>query len=559
MAKISNKRFLLDAALKLAGRFTSANEQVIGVDITSDFVRVAQLVKKEDAWSLTLLDEEAVVNSGNATGAVNDAHVEALRELIRRNNIQAKSAAISVPVTDAIVRVLTVPLMSENEISSAIEYDSLWRNVVNLNVDLSEYAIFYQIIHRDPSTNTMKLLFVASRNSDIEHYAKIVRSAGLEPVVVDVECFAIRNAFDLHKKVDAENQIDVIVEFGVRGNYVLIIDKGAPFITDLFLRDEDKIKLADGKFSEIERDQFFSRFAMQINQILASHEEHYKTPAIRTIYLVSDLKTIDIGIQDLSKALYNRNIIFFDPLGNPELVKISGGGGIIVDHKNRSSLSAVLGLATRSLDVFGYYKYVVGVKNVNLLPNREKLRVKKKGDIVVKMMVVSSIALYAVIFLLSLGSLYFEREGLRQATRSFQMVESELHDKTEALAALMAEGKSIKETIALGSGLLTNQRQLSEIMRGLGSYMPDGAWIHSVQFKEGSGLLVTGFARTDQDVLMIVNRLSVNSQINSAELDAVELKTTDSGFRKFEMKAFRIKAEVAEKYVVPKSHAEGKN
>ena len=39
--------------------------------------------------------------------------------------------------------------------------------------------------------------------------------------------------------------------------------------------------------------------------------------------------------------------------------------------RNRSIYTSVLGLAYRKLDVFGYYKFVTAVKNINLLPNRE--------------------------------------------------------------------------------------------------------------------------------------------------------------------------------------------
>jgi type IV pilus assembly protein PilN len=557
ISQITNKKSLLNAALKMAGRFTEADEQVVGVDLSAGYVRIAQLVRKEEEWTLSLLDEEPVSGSGNTNQlAIGDAHTEALRTLISRNAVSAKNASISVPVSDAIVRVLSVPLMSENEIKSAIEYDSLWQNVTNLNRDLSEYAIFYQVIHRDPSRNMMDLLFVASRKADIEQHAKVVKSAGLEPVVVDVECFAIRNAFDLHRKQDTKGQVDVIVEFGVRENYVLVLDNGAPFITDLFIRDEDKQKLSSASFSGAEREQFFSRLAMQINQIVASHEEKYKSIPIRTVYVVSDLKDVSSSIEALGKALYNRNIIFFDPLSNPENM-IVGRHAVLNSNKNRAAFSVVLGLATRSLDVFGYFKYVVGVKNVNLLPNRENIKRKKKGDIVLRMMALASVSLFVLIFLASFASLYFERDGLRQATRSYPSVEREVNEKREALSALMAERKKIKEMIALGGGIESNQGQLWEILRDLGSYLPDGAWVHSMEYKEGTGLFVTGFARSDQDVLLVVNRLSLNGQIESAELDAVELKTTDLGTRKAELKAFRIKAEVSKRYSVPSPIEEG--
>ena len=49
----------------------------------------------------------------------------------------------------------------------------------------------------------------------------------------------------------------------------------------------------------------------------------------------------------------------------------------IATEKNQSSLAVAIGLATRQLDVFGYYKFVTAVSNINLLPDREE-RVKKE-------------------------------------------------------------------------------------------------------------------------------------------------------------------------------------
>ena len=49
-----------------------------------------------------------------------------------------------------------------------------------------------------------------------------------------------------------------------------------------------------------------------------------------------------------------------------------------INQDNKSTLSSVLGLAYRKLDVFGYYKFVTAVKNINLLPNRDAIRQQNK-------------------------------------------------------------------------------------------------------------------------------------------------------------------------------------
>ena len=47
-------------------------------------------------------------------------------------------------------------------------------------------------------------------------------------------------------------------------------------------------------------------------------------------------------------------------------------------NDNKSPIASVLGLAYRKLDIFGYYKFVTAVKNINLLPNRDAIRQQNK-------------------------------------------------------------------------------------------------------------------------------------------------------------------------------------
>ena len=65
----------------------------------------------------------------------------------------------------------------------------------------------------------------------------------------------------------------------------------------------------------------------------------------------------------------------FDPL---QSVSVPSYNKDKMPDNNKSTLSSVLGLAYRKLDVFGYYKFVTAVKNINLLPNRDAIRQQNK-------------------------------------------------------------------------------------------------------------------------------------------------------------------------------------
>ena len=77
--------------------------------------------------------------------------------------------------------------------------------------------------------NTMEILFVASKLSDVNAFSSIVKKAGLNPVIMDVRCFTLKNAFDNIKFHTDNLEIQsAILELGHEENYLIIIHKNIP-------------------------------------------------------------------------------------------------------------------------------------------------------------------------------------------------------------------------------------------------------------------------------------------------------------------------------------------
>ena len=72
-----------------------------------------------------------------------------LQLAIQRSKITTTNAAIAIPVTSAIIRVVTSPLMTDVELQKAVETDSLWENLIQLTDNLNDYSIFHQVISRN--------------------------------------------------------------------------------------------------------------------------------------------------------------------------------------------------------------------------------------------------------------------------------------------------------------------------------------------------------------------------------------------------------------------------
>ena len=171
---------LIDFFKSKIGQSSVQGEEVIGVELTNKEIRLAQInSNKSNQWVLEkfythkidIPDESSVLE--NAETVTNELNLA-----LQKSKIDVGNVAISIPVTSAIIRVVSSPLMKEDELQKAIETNSLWENLVQLTDNLDDYSIFHQVINRNEKDNTMDILFVASKLADINGYVSIVKNSG---------------------------------------------------------------------------------------------------------------------------------------------------------------------------------------------------------------------------------------------------------------------------------------------------------------------------------------------------------------------------------------------
>ena len=93
-----------------------------------------------------------------------DKVAEELKLALQKSKISTTNAAIAIPVTSAIIRVVTAPLMTDEELKKAIDTDSLWENLVQLTDNLNDYSIFHQVINRDENRKYNGYFFLLHQN-----------------------------------------------------------------------------------------------------------------------------------------------------------------------------------------------------------------------------------------------------------------------------------------------------------------------------------------------------------------------------------------------------------
>ena len=520
------------------GKSSIQGEEIIGLEITNKEIRLAQVnVNKSNKWVLekfythkiNIPDESSVIeNSEKIT--------EELNLVLQKVKLDTTNVAISIPVTSAIIRVVTSPLMKDEELQKAIETNSLWENLVQLTDNLDDYSIFHQVINRNEKDNTMDILFVASKLTDINSYVSIVKNSGLNPVIIDVKCFALKSAVDQINQISNKTEdanLTAVLEFGLDENYLMILYDNNPIITDIFLRGMDRKILAESQDVE-EKEGLVRRYATQVKQAIQDFETKYEK-RIRNVKVVSDVENVEEYLSFFRKNLMNIGFNLFDPIDG---LQVPQQFDQQLNLANKSYLTTSIGLAFRKLDVFGYYKFVTAAKNINLLPNRKSMFQQKKmkaiSNFAFKGLATGIAAIYLILFTLSFWNIHSYNKKLS----NYSNVKKIHKQKSAELKNVSKELQIMEKTLKLSNSLKSNKELTYRVLAQIASSVPTRVRFDKLEYNGGSLITVQGIAASDQDILKFINNLGDQNLIEQASLSSMRLPKTSAGG--ITMKGFRV-------------------
>ena len=520
------------------GKSTIQGEEIIGVELSNKSIRLAQInADKSNQWvlekfythKLDIPDESSVLENAEKITAE-------LVLAIQKSKTVTTNVAISIPVTSAIIRVVTAPLMKDDELQKAIETNSLWENLVQLTDNLDDYSIFHQVINRNQKDNTMDILFVASKLADINNYVSIVKAAGLNPVIIDVKCFALKSAVDQINQISNKSEdanLTAVLEFGLDENYLMILYDNNPIITDIFLRGQDRKILQSSQDSE-EKAGLVRRYVTQVKQAVQDFETKYEK-RIRNLKVVSDLDNVEEYLSFFRQSLLNVGFNLFDPI---EGLKVPQQFEKDLDLPNKSYLTTSIGLAFRKLDVFGYYKFVTAAKNINLLPNRKSMVQQKKmkalSGFAFKGLAGVIAGIYLILFTLSFWNIHSYNKKLK----NYSNVKKTHTQKQTELKKVSKELKLMETTLQLSNSLKSNKELTYRVLAQVASSVPTRVKFDKVDYDGRDMVTIQGIAASDQDILKFIENLGKQKLIDQASLSSMKLPRATQGGA--QMKGFRI-------------------
>lgn len=175
-------------------------KNLVGVDIGTTSIKVCQLKQGRKGLELQKFGFEPLPSQVVVDGQVMDANVvtEVLQKIFKESKIRQRDVAVSVSGQAAIIRKISVPLMTDAELSEQIQ----WEAEQHIPFDIKDVQVDYQVLNRNPDEGTMDVLLVAAKRDQIEDYAHVIRAAKLRPIICDIDAFSIQNLFEVTRGLD---------------------------------------------------------------------------------------------------------------------------------------------------------------------------------------------------------------------------------------------------------------------------------------------------------------------------------------------------------------------
>ncbi len=200
----------------------------VGLDIGSSSVKLVQLREKKgryqlQAYGVAPLPPETIVDGALMNSA---AVVQAIQTLLSTQKIKGKDVAIGVRGHSVIIKKISVPRMSQEELDDSMQ----WEAEQYIPFDVKDVNIDSQILSADDASGQMDVLLVAAKKEMIHDYTAVCAEAGLVATVVDVDAFAVQNAFELaHPGTPGETL--VLINVGAAVTNINIVSEGITTFT----------------------------------------------------------------------------------------------------------------------------------------------------------------------------------------------------------------------------------------------------------------------------------------------------------------------------------------
>src|SRR5881227_1151961 len=170
------------------------NKSMVGVDIGSSSVKAVELRGKGGDFQLLSLGYEGLQPDSVVDGQIMELNAvsTAIGNIFNEHKIKTTKIAAGVSGHSVIVKNIVLPQMSEDELQESFS----WHAEEHIPFDISDVNLDYQVT--SSSSDALNVLMAACKSDKIANVKQAIQLAGKQPVVIDVDSFALQNCYELN-------------------------------------------------------------------------------------------------------------------------------------------------------------------------------------------------------------------------------------------------------------------------------------------------------------------------------------------------------------------------
>jgi len=210
------------------------SNNVIGLDIGTSSIKLIEIEESKGGhrlknFGISTLPKDAIVNGSIVN---HDAVVSSIQQILSNLKIKTKDVVASISGHPVIIKKITMPVATDEELEESIKFEA----EQYIPFDLEEVNIDFQVLAvEEEKADQMNVMLVAAKKVMINDYTKVLSDAGLTPVILDIDVFALENAFEINYPLD-EEQNAALIDVGASTININVIKGGlSAFTRDVFL------------------------------------------------------------------------------------------------------------------------------------------------------------------------------------------------------------------------------------------------------------------------------------------------------------------------------------
>src|SRR4026208_2304548 len=185
--------------------FKQAKKNLVGLDIGSSSVKAVELQRKGSALQLMSLGYDNLQPDTVVDGQIMELNnvSNVIVSIFNEHTIKTQRVAAGVSGHSVIVKNIVLPQMSEDELQESFS----WHAEEHIPFDIGDVNLDYELTGK--SSETLHVLMAACKSDKIANVKQAIQLAGKQPVIIDVDAFALQNCYEVNYKRPAGEAVEL--------------------------------------------------------------------------------------------------------------------------------------------------------------------------------------------------------------------------------------------------------------------------------------------------------------------------------------------------------------